>query len=223
MTAGIVHAGVPVRASRRGLARCFHVVAVALLLLGAVEQVDAQEAGPRQEARSVVDAGVTATQEQAPGEHESGEEDFKRHKIIFMYGTTWVPQGDPHGERPGLMVVPTLGVDYEFWLTHKIALGVLNDFELSSYVVEGHEGEEFEREYAYVLVVAFIYEPIPNLSLFLGPGGEFEKNHNFFVFRVGAEYGIPIRNHWDVGFSVSYDYKDEYDSVGFGVLFGKRF
>ena len=40
---------------------------------------------------------------------------------------------------------------------------------------------------------------------------------------LGIGVGIPIRNHWDVGFSVSYDYKDEYDSVGFGVLFGKRF
>ena len=70
---------------------------------------------------------------------------------------------------------------------------------------------------------AFIYEPIANLSLFLGPGGEFEKDHNFFVFRFGVEYGIPIRNHWDVGFSASYDYKEAYGSVGFGVVFGKRF
>lgn len=89
-----------------------------------------------------------------------------------------------------------MGVDYEFWLTHKFAVGVLNDFELSTYVVENHDGEDFEREYVYVLVAVFVYEPIANLSLFLGPGGEFEKNHNFFVFRVGAEYGIPIRNHW---------------------------
>lgn len=208
--------------------RCAVALSLVTLFLGLAVEAEAQEEGaPESGARSL---GANALElvgkpEQEPQEegHEASEEELKRHKIIFLYGTSWVPQGDPSAERTGVMVVPTLGIDYEFWFTHKVAVGVLNDFELSQYVVETHDGEEIEREYVYILVLAFIYEPIPNLSLFVGPGREFEKNHDFFVFRIGAEYGIPIRNHWDVGFSVSYDYKDAYDGIGFGISFGKRF
>ena len=198
------------------------LLVVLMWSLGMAGAARAQESRRPSGAVNAIAAPISASvQEEA--EHEAHEEDFKRHKILFLYGTGWVPQGDPSEERTGVMVVPTLGVDYEFWLTEKVAIGVQNDFELSQYVIETHDGEEIDREFAYVLVGAVILEPVPNLSLFFGPGGEFEKNHNFFVFRVGGEYGIPIRNHWDVGFSVTYDYKDAYDAVAFGISFGKRF
>lgn len=49
-------------------------------------------------------------QQSEPGQHE---EAFKRHKVLFLYASTWVPKGNTLGEREGVLVVPTLGVDYE--------------------------------------------------------------------------------------------------------------
>ena len=61
-------------------------------------------------------------------------------------GYTWVPQGDSEGGRR--VIVTTIGLDYSFGLSHKFRLGIVNDFQLSSYVVEGRGGSLLEREYA---------------------------------------------------------------------------
>ena len=210
---------------QRFASSCFVLLVTLLTLVVVAGEARAQQ-GVAPPAPAAFDASSAAGQEQeAAAEQEPGEqeEDFKRHKVLFLYATGWVRQGDPSPEREGVLVVPTLGIDYEFWINHKFAISVQNDFELSSYVIETHDGEEVDREFAYLVAATFVYEPIANLSLFLGPGYEFEASNSFFVFRVGGAYGIPIRNHWDVGFTVTYDHKDVYDAVSFGVLFGKRF
>ena len=85
-----------------------------------------------------------------------------------------------------IRVIPILGLDYEYWFNHKIGLGLHNDLELSSYVVEKDQQEHIAREYAIVSALVFLYEPLKGWTLFAGPGYEFEKkyfnNNNFFIF-----------------------------------------
>ena len=159
----------------------------------------------------------------AAQEHEE-REPLKRHQFALFTGYTWVPKGDPHeGDPEGTVVVPTIGIDYNFWISHKVAVGLHNDFELSSYVVETSADTTIPREYAYVGAVVVMYEPVRGLALFAGPGMEIETHQNFFVFKVGLEYAFAVANGWATGFVGAYDFKEEYHSWSLGVSVARRF
>jgi len=119
-------------------------------------------------------------------EEEAEHEEFRHHRIALFTGYTWVPQGDHHGNVSGVVVVPTLGLDYQYWVSHRFALGVINDFELSTYVIEQSDGSQLTREYAYVGAAVAIWEAVESLAIFAGPGVELEKHENFFVVKVEA-------------------------------------
>lgn len=156
-------------------------------------------------------------------EEEAEHEEFRHHRIALFTGYTWVPQGDHHGNVSGVVVVPTLGLDYQYWVSHRFALGVINDFELSTYVIEQSDGSQLTREYAYVGAAVAIWEAVESLAIFAGPGVELEKNENFFVVKVGGEYEFRLPGRWDLSISAAFNYKDEYNSISAGLVVGKRF
>jgi hypothetical protein len=159
-------------------------------------------------------------------QHESGDEhaSLKHHQLSLFTGYTWVPKGDPHeGDSEGTVIAPTVGVDYSYWFSHKFGLGLYNDFELTSYVVETSADTLIPREYAYVGALVGIYEPVRGLGLYGGPGVELEEHHNFFVLKVGLEYAFAITDDWVTGFALGYDFKEEYDSWAAGVSVGRKF
>jgi hypothetical protein len=166
-------------------------------------------------------AGPLAAQEhEEAGEHEA----LKRHQLALFTGYTWVPKGDPHeGDPEGTVIAPTIGIDYSFWISHKFGVGLYNDFELTSYVVQSSADTLIPREYAYVGSLVGIYEPVRGLELYAGPGVELEKNHNFFVFKVGFEYAFIRTNEWATGFAFGYDFKEEYHSWALGISVARRF
>jgi hypothetical protein len=159
----------------------------------------------------------------AAQEHEESEP-LKRHQIALFTGYTWVPKGDPHeGDSEGTVIAPTVGIDYSFWISHKFGVGLYNDFELTSYVVETSEGATLPREYAYVGAVVGIYEAARGLGLYAGPGIELEKHEDFFVLKVGAEYAFAVAHGWATGVAFGYDFKDEYDSWALGMSVARSF
>lgn len=190
---------------------------------------------PTQEATH--DAHTAHAGAEGAGEHHAGP--FKRHRIAFYTGNGIVPSGGENEDRIGTVLVPTLAVDYEYWLSRKFALGWYNDFTLTTFVVETNrpppaeqgagaassEGgkEVIEREQTFLTSLVVVYEPVERLALFTGLGREFEESESFWVWKVGLEYGFPLPGDWDIAIGVSYDYKEVYDSFGIGVSFGKRF
>ncbi len=197
--------------------------------------VEDQKAAPSASHEGAPDLPAEHGESEGAGEHEGGP--FKRHRIAFLTGNTIVPSGGENEERIGTVLVPTIGIDYEYWFSRKLAIGWYNDFTLSTFVVEtnrepddGHgtassEGgnEVVEREPTFLTTVVIVWEPVHRLALYTGGGREFEPSEDFWVWKIGIEYGFPLPGDWDIAIGGSYDYKEVYDSFGVGVSFGKRF
>lgn len=151
------------------------------------------------------------------------EHSFQHHKMTLFTGYGLITKAIDEEGKKQIRVIPVLGLDYEYWFNHKIGLGLHNDLELSSYVVEKDKQEHIDREYAIVSALVFLYEPIKGWALFAGPGYEFEKNHNFKLFKVGTELSKIFQNGWSAGISLAYDIKEVNSSASVGVTISKRF
>lgn len=74
------------------------VLFVALLTLLVVASEASAQAASSPESLITMGGGDAKTREQEPEQQES-EEEFKRHKILFLYATGGVRQGDPSADR----------------------------------------------------------------------------------------------------------------------------
>jgi hypothetical protein len=152
---------------------------------------------------------------------EEGES--KRHRIAPLVGYVFVPEDVDNKDGSNVRIVPTFGLDYDFRLAPRWAIGLYNDIELNSYFISYQGGELLQREHVFISTLCVIFSAAEGWSVYAGGGYEFEKHHNFAVLRLGTEYEIPIRNDWDVAFGLSFDHKEVYNSIGFTIAFGKRF
>jgi hypothetical protein len=149
-------------------------------------------------------------------------EQEKRHSLAFVFGYTHIPAATKDGKKEDAVFVPTIGLDYFYLLNEKWTVGGVFDMELSKYEV-AFENDEITREIAIVLGALVGYEVLPHWGILAGPGIEFEKNKNLFVFRLCTEYTFEIGDDWGLFPSFTYDFKKEYSSYAFGVGIKKRF
>jgi len=95
--------------------------------------------------------------------------------------------------------------------------------EIATYVVEEHDNKEIERERPIIVTMVGLFKPTHNIVLLAGLGREFEKDHNFWVIRFGAEYEFELNDGWDLSPTLVYDMKESvYDSWTIGLAVGKR-
>jgi len=140
---------------------------------------------------------------------------------IFM-GHTYLPTNTITGRE--LLVLPSMGLDIEYWFNHTWGIGLHNDLELLTFEIEREEDVFVDREYPVLLTLDLLWHPQWGLVFYTGPGIELEPNENFFVFRAGVEYEINLGDVWDFYPSVFYDYReDAYDTFTVGLGFGRKF
>jgi hypothetical protein len=152
-----------------------------------------------------------------PGAHDSGH--MRVSAVIYH---TYI--GTRTSEGKDMLIVPSLGLDVEYWFSEKWGIGSHNDLELISFEVERGESLTLEREAPLLLTVDALWKPWKGLVLLAGPGVEFEREENLFVVRGGLEYELELGSHWDVAPTVFYDSrKDAYDTFSVGIGIGKRF
>jgi hypothetical protein len=158
-------------------------------------------------------------------EHDQGDhESFKRFRLAAIMAYSWVPKGDTHsGEIIGVVVAPTIGVDLEYFLKERWAIGLYADVEIMVYEVDRGEGDTITREYPVVVAFGTTYEFVRNWNLFGAVGYEFENHESFWIGELGIEREIRIPNNWDICPHFTYTIKHGYDSWKLGVAFGKRF
>jgi hypothetical protein len=159
-------------------------------------------------------------------EHEEKEthELLKHHRVSLVLSHTHIPRGLPTDTSFTSLILPSWGFNYEYWFNHKWAIGLHNDMEISAYVVEGKNGEEFARTRPIIISLVSIYKPWRGLEMVAGFGREIEKEHDFWVFRFGLEYEIEFGNQWDISPGLVLDIKENlYDSFTIGLGVGKRF
>ena len=101
------------------------------------------------------------------------KEKIQHHRIALFTGYTLVSGAVTSDSSTKMIVAPTIGFDYEYYFSEKIAIGSVNDLELDDYVVEDSEGELLERDYSFRTALIFIYEPFEWRSVFAGGGYEF--------------------------------------------------
>ena len=122
-----------------------------------------------------------------------------------------------------ILIVPALGINYDYFLNTKWGLGLHTDVILQQFKVESHDNhEQIIRENPVGLVGMVLFKPHHRWTLMAGYGLELEKHENFQIIRTGVEYGIELPKHWELGFSLEFDYKIKtYSSLMFGIVFSK--
>jgi hypothetical protein len=149
---------------------------------------------------------------------------MKRHKVGAFLGNSLIH--GVHNTQTGkeqYVLAPTVGIDYEYWINHKWAIGTYNEVAHFDIEVETEEHEEFiKRENAMLFSAVVLFEPIHHLGIFAGTGIETDPNHTFWIRYMGLEYTLIRCNDWDVALSAGYVNKDAYDAFTFGVVIGRR-
>lgn len=146
------------------------------------------------------------------------------HKITLVMAYSFIDNSFSD-QTSDILIVPTFGLNYDYFFNARWGLGLHTDILLQQYKVEKHGGhEEILRENPVGLAGMVLFKPNHRWTLMAGYGVEVEKHENFQMIRTGVEYGIALPKHWELGFSLEFDYKIKtYSSLMFGVGFSKMF
>lgn len=161
---------------------------------------------------------------------EEAVEKFAPHSSIgIVLGHAHVFEGrDAEGHKK-VLSLPSWGVDYNYQFHPKWAIGFHTDIILETFSVEKHlesggNGEVIERSTPVAPAIMGIYKPCTHWNFLFGAGAEFAREGNFFLNRLGVEYGAEIRNGWEVSGSLGYDFKwNAYDTWVLGIGISKAF
>ncbi len=171
-----------------------------------------------------ISMGLAWGQHAQSGEEHSNNvhhsENFKHLRVAILIGHTSVPTGVSHEH----LFIPSWGLDLEYWVNRQWGLGLHNDIELHTFVVEENHNEYLVRDYPLVTSLDVLYKPIKDFVLFAGPGYEIEKSENFTLVRFGAEYEFELPGGWDLSPAVFYDTRfNAFDTWSLALGVGKRF
>jgi hypothetical protein len=157
----------------------------------------------------------------ASSEHET----FKPHStigLVVSHAHVFAGRDENGGKK--VLDLASWGIDYNYHFSPKWAMGLHTDIIIESFKVEGHDGEEIERSYPIAPAMMGIYKPNHHWSLMAGAGAEFAEEGNFFLTRLGVEYGVEIRKGWEVMGALAYDIKwNGYDTWVLGLGISKAF
>jgi hypothetical protein len=160
-----------------------------------------------------------------------GQEDVEkttRHRVSLGIGHTIVGQGLDDKGKNSWLSLPMWVIDYDYSLSRKWSIGVHTDFLTESFKVEGfffgEETTEIERTYPISVLAAFSFKPGSNAMYSIGLGREFSESGNYYMTRIGFEYGIELPGDWELAPGVTYDLKwSAYDSFSIALAVGKKF
>jgi hypothetical protein len=149
---------------------------------------------------------------------------FKQFRISFALGQTYIPQATSGNAK--YVVVPTIGLDFQYWINTKWGIGLKNDIEIANYLVESNGGgSSIIRNNPVIIALPLLLSPWENhFTFIIGPGVELESHENFFVFRAGVGSEFEVGNHWDFAPEIIYDLKNGHiNTLTIAIAVGKRF
>jgi hypothetical protein len=152
------------------------------------------------------------------------EETLKpHHSVGLLIGHTQVRQGANEGNKKWLNL-PSFALDYNYFFSEKWSAGLHNDIVIENFKVVDYDEEVIERSRPLASILTAGYKPGKHFTYQLGLGGEFAKEENLALLRIGAEYGLEISNDWEFIANLVYDLKwNAYDSFGLSVGISKSF
>ena len=154
--------------------------------------------------------------------HKDTEHGRSGHKITLLMANSFI-HNSFSDQTNNILIVPTFGFNYDYFFNARWGIGLHTDILLQQYKVEKHGGnEEILRENPVAICGMAVFKPHHRWILMAGYGVEVEKHESFQMIRAGVEYGIPLPKHWELGFTLEFDYKiNTYSSLMFGVGFSK--
>jgi hypothetical protein len=174
-------------------------------------------------------------------EHNSEihEEHFHKHAVSLIMSHTHIASGIKDGASKWL-IVPSIGINYNYNINEKWAIGLHNDLIIEEFEVEdpnsgNHDHEAFYKGYEEPIAkierhnpissaIMVSYKPIEHLALMAGGGMEFSSGENFGVIRFGLEAPFHIPHNWEVLGSFAYDINiNAYNSFTLGIGIAKLF
>ena len=165
-------------------------------------------------------AAVATAQEEVKKETKEEEAIKGTHRLSLVLGHSHLSEGIHENGKKGWKAVPSIGFDYDYRVSNHWAIGLQNDMMIESFEIEKNDNTVIERSKPFSSVAVVIFEPKEHLSIIAGMGGEFAKEENFALARLGIESGWEMKNNWEFGISLLYDIKwNAYDTwvFGFGV------
>lgn len=157
------------------------------------------------------------------------EGEHARHEVSLLIAHTGVSQGlNVNGER-GWLMLPSWGLNYNYWLSQRWAIGLHTDLITETFVVkENHneaEGEpEVERTRPIAPAIMASFRPHHHWAVTLGAGAEFAQEGDLFLMRAGTEYTIHLGGPWETSGSFAYDFRSNaYDSYTLGIGITRTF
>ncbi len=149
-------------------------------------------------------------------------QDEKKHELSVVLGHAHITKGINENGKRAWLVAAAWGLDYTFHINKKWGIGLHNDIVLEDFTVEGKE--IIERSYPISSCIIGSFMPVEKLSIIAGAGGEFAGEGNYFLCRIGIEYGIELPKNWELSPSFTYDNKiNAYDTWLMGIGIGKKF
>ena len=142
-------------------------------------------------------------------------------RLTIGLGHTHVSEGKVDGKTEWL-ALPSWTLNYDYWFSEKVAIGLQNDIILESFFIEHGNEELLERSYPIASVPVVLYKPNERLTVVAGIGAEFTKESTLTMTRLGVEYGFHLPNNWEVGAALIWDNKwNYYNSWGIALTFSK--
>jgi len=157
-------------------------------------------------------------------EQENEEAFFFRHSISIGVSNSFIPNTIKNSEN-NVLIVPTVGFNYDYWLSEKWGIGIHSDLSLQNFEIE-REGREqiVKREAPFSTALVVDYKLHPSWIIYAGYGAEWEKSETLQLLRLGTSYGIELEKNWELGFSLGYDYKiNAFSTFILGLEFTKRY
>lgn len=134
---------------------------------------------------------ITSLTLYAQEEKQPGGEVFKPfHQLGLTIGHEHAFSGRDENNKKEIAILPFWGLDYNFQLASKFAIGLHTDFIVENFKVEKNTGDEekevIERTKPIAPALMGFYKPAERWSFGFGVGGEFAKEENYFLNRLAV-------------------------------------
>lgn len=159
-------------------------------------------------------AEFVIAQETAHNEHKP------KIRGAIMMANSHVPHATEGGKE--VVIIPTWGLDVDYFFHPRWSVAVQADIKLQSFEIED---EQALLKRTNPIATAFVihYHAIRHWSFYAGPGYEFERHQNLFLWKAGTEYGFEITENFEIALNLMYENKEDvYDSWTFGIAFNKK-
>lgn len=159
-------------------------------------------------------------QDQTENQHDY----FQHHHLALMVGVESSKSYTNTTNTAERLNVPTLGLNYTYWLDDGLGFGIKSILGLADYQVKSSDTCLIDRSYPLSASAQMIFNPAIGLLFFIGPGIEIEKHKSFFILDVGLGYRLKIWKQFDIKPEVYYCFKQAaIGSYGINLNLGWRF